>query len=140
MSPMEGSPLQKIDLDAALRTILEGTATATGAEFFRALVKNLAEALGTHGAWVTEYFPEARRLKALAFWMGDQWLDGWEMVVDGTPCERVIDQRCLIHIPDNLLNIYWDDPDVKVVDCCRHFASRPPKNTFMTSSAIGASG
>jgi PAS domain S-box-containing protein len=47
--------------------------------------------------------------------MGDQWLDGWEMVVDGTPCERVIDQRCLIHIPDNLLNIYWDDPDVKMV-------------------------
>ena len=70
-------------------------------------MKNLAEALGTHGAWVTEYFPESRRLKALAFWMGDQWLDGWEMVVDGTPCERVIDQRCLIHIPDNLLNIYW---------------------------------
>jgi len=112
---MERSPLQKIDVDAALRTILEGTATATGAEFFRALVKNLAEALGTHGAWVTEYFPESRRLKALAFWMGDQWLDGWEMIVDGTPCERVIDQRCLIHIPDNLLNIYWDDPDVKAV-------------------------
>jgi PAS domain S-box-containing protein len=112
---MEASPLQKIDVDAALRTILEGTATATGAEFFRALVKNLAEALGTHGAWVTEYFPESRRLKALAFWMGDQWLDGWEMIVDGTPCERVIDQRCLIHIPDNLLNIYWDDPDVKAV-------------------------
>jgi PAS domain S-box-containing protein len=47
--------------------------------------------------------------------MGDQWLDGWEMVVDGTPCERVIDQRCLIHIPDNLLNIYWDHPDVQTV-------------------------
>ena len=71
--------------------------------------------MNNHGAWVTEYFPESRRLKALAFWMGDQWLDGWEMVVDGTPCERVIDQRCLIHIPDNLLNIYWDDPDVKAV-------------------------
>ena len=112
---MDGSPLQKIDLDAALRKILEGTATATGAEFFRALVKNLADALGTHGAWVTEYFPDSRRLKALAFWMGDQWLEGWEMIVDGTPCERVIDQRCLIHIPDNLLNIYWDDPDVKAV-------------------------
>jgi PAS domain S-box-containing protein len=112
---MERSPLQEIDIDAALRAILEGTATATGAEFFRALVKSLAATLGTHGAWVTEFFPESRRLKALAFWMGDQWLDGWEMIVDGTPCERVIDQRCLIHIPDNLLNIYWDDPDVKAV-------------------------
>ena len=112
---MDRQPLQNIDVDAALRTILEGTATETGEQFFKALVKNLATALNTHGAWVTEFFPESRRLKALAFWMGEQWLDDWEMVVDGTPCERVIDQRCLIHIPDNLLNIYWDDPDVKAV-------------------------
>jgi len=110
---MDRQPLQDLDLDAALRTILEGTAAEIGAEFFKALVKNLAAALGTHGAWVTEYFPESRRLKALAFWMGGQWLDGWEMIVDGTPCEQVIEQRCLIHIPDNLVNIYWDDPDVR---------------------------
>jgi PAS domain S-box-containing protein len=112
---MDRPPLHNIDVDAALRTILEGTATETGEQFFKALVKNLAAALSTHGAWVTEYFPESRRLKALAFWMGEQWLDGWEMVVDGTPCARVIDQRCLIHIPDNLLNIYGDDPDVRAV-------------------------
>jgi len=112
---MDRRPLEDLDIDVALRTILEGTATETGERFFKALVKSLATALNTHGAWVTEYFPESRRLRALAFWMGDQWLDGWEMVVDGTPCERVVDQRCLIHIPDNLLNIYWDDPDVKMV-------------------------
>jgi len=51
-------PLQNIDVDAALRTILEGTATETGEQFFKALVKNLATALNTHGAWVTEFFPE----------------------------------------------------------------------------------
>jgi PAS domain S-box-containing protein len=112
---MDRAPLQNIDVDAALRTILEGTATETGVEFFKALVKNLAAALSTHGAWVTEYYPESRRLRALAFWVGEQWLDGWEMVIDGTPCEQVIEQRCFIHIPDNLLNIYWDDPDVKAV-------------------------
>ena len=121
---MERSPLQEIDVDAALRTILEGTATETGAEFFRALVKNLAEALGTHGAWVTEYFPESRRLRALSFWLGDRWLDGWEMVVDGTPCERVIDDRCLIHIPDNLLDIYGDDPDVRAM-CAASYMGMP---------------
>ncbi|HVO93659.1 MAG TPA: sigma 54-interacting transcriptional regulator [Terriglobales bacterium] len=112
---MDRPPLQDIDVDAALRTILEGTATETGEQFFKALVKNLATALNTHGAWVTEYFPESRRLKALAFWMGEQWLEGWEMVVDGTPCERVVDERCLVHIPDNLLEIYGDDPDVRAV-------------------------
>ena len=110
---MDRPPLHEIDVDAALRTILEGTATETGEQFFKALVKNLAAALNTHGAWVTEYFPESRRLKARAFWMGEHWLEDWEMVVDGTPCERVIDQRCLIHIPDNLLDIYGDHPDVR---------------------------
>ena len=112
---MENLPLQDIDLDIALRKILEGTATETGEQFFQALVKNLASALNTHGAWVTEYFPESRRLKALAFWMGGQWLKDWEMVVNGTPCERVIDERCLIHIPDNLVEIYAEDPDVQAV-------------------------
>jgi PAS domain S-box-containing protein len=112
---MDRSPLQDFDVDTALRTILEGTATQTGTEFFQALVKNLALALNTHGAWVTEYFPESRRLKALAFRMGDQWLDGWEMVVDGTACERVVDERRLVHIPDNLLDIYGDNPDVRAI-------------------------
>jgi len=112
---MDRPPLQDFDVDAALRTILEGTATQTGTEFFQALVKNLAFALNTHGAWVTEYFPESRRLKALAFWMGGQWLDGWEMVVNGTACERVVDERRLVHIPDNLLDIYGNDPDVRAI-------------------------
>jgi PAS domain S-box-containing protein len=112
---MERPPLENLDVDAALRTILEGTARETGAQFFKALVKNLAFALNTHGAWVTEYFPESRRLKALAFWMGGQWLDDWEMVVDGTACERVVDERRLVHIPDNLLDIYGANPNVRAV-------------------------
>ena len=58
------------DEQTALRMILEGTASETGERFFMALVENLARALGTHGAWVTEYLPETRRLRALAFRMG----------------------------------------------------------------------
>jgi PAS domain S-box-containing protein len=112
---MNALPFHDLDVDASLRTILEGTATETGERFFAALVENLARALNTHGAWVTEYIEEQRRLKALAFWMGGQWIHGWEMVVDGTPCERVVDERCLIHIPDNLLDIYGNDPDVQAV-------------------------
>jgi PAS domain S-box-containing protein len=108
-------PFHDLDIDAALRTILEGTATETGEGFFAALVKNLASALNTHGAWVTEYIEPSRRLRALAFWMGGQWIHGWEMAIGGTPCEQVINQRCLIHIPDNLLDLYGADPDVKAV-------------------------
>ena len=112
---MNALPFHELDVDASLRMIVEGTATETGERFFAALVENLARALNTHGAWVTEYIEEQRRLRALAFWMGGQWIHGWEMVVDGTPCEQVVEQRCLIHIPDNLLDIYGNDPDVRAV-------------------------
>lgn len=40
------------DENAVLREILEGTAASTGTGFFAALVLNLAEVLGTHGAWL----------------------------------------------------------------------------------------
>lgn len=106
------SPLGGLDEEAALRTILEGTANETGERFFAALVENLAQALKTHGAWVTEYMPECRRLRALAFWMDGKWIRDYEVDIAGTPCEQVIDTANLVHFPDNLLELYPNDPDI----------------------------
>jgi PAS domain S-box-containing protein len=107
------SPLHGLDADSALRAILEGTATETGEKFFAALVQNLAKALGTHGAWVTEYFPDKRRLRALAFWMEGQWIKDYEVDIAGTPCERVIDTAKLVHFPDRILEIYPREEELK---------------------------
>ena len=106
-------PLGGLDEGAALRSILEGTANETGERFFAALVENLASALRTHGAWVTEYIQEYRRLRALAFWMDGQWIQNYEVDITGTPCGQVIDTANLVHFPDNLLALYPDDQDVK---------------------------
>ena len=108
-------PSLRVDENAVLRRILEGTATETGSGFFAALVRNLAEALNTHGAWVTEYLPESRRLRALAFWMGDQWLDHYEHDITGTPCEEVIEKARLVHFPDNILALYPEEEDLRSV-------------------------
>jgi hypothetical protein len=56
--------------DVALKVIVQGTAAGTGEAFFSALVENPAQAIGVHGAWVTELEAEACRLKSLAFWLG----------------------------------------------------------------------
>ena len=106
-------PLQDLETDVALRAILQGTATETGQGFFAALVQNLAKALGTHGAWVTEYFPEKRRLRALAFWMDGQWVKDYEVDIAGTPCERVIDTARLVHFPDRILDLFPHSEDIK---------------------------
>lgn len=103
------------DEDFALRTILEGTAGETGERFFEALVENLAKALNTCGALITEYDQEAKRLRALAFLMGGQWLHNFEYDIVGTPCETAIQETRLVHIEDRLLELYKGNPDVKVL-------------------------
>jgi PAS domain S-box-containing protein len=99
--------------EGVLRSIVEGTAGETGEGFFRTLVQNLARALNTRGAWVTEYLPEQRRLRALAFLWDGQWLPDYEYDITGTPCETVIAKRDRLHIPDGLITIYSNDEDLK---------------------------
>lgn len=106
-------PLRGLETDAALRAILQGTATETGEGFFAALVQNLAQVLNTHGAWVTEYFPEKRTLRALAFWMDGRWVKDYEVDIAGSPCEQVIDTKGLVHFPDRLIELFPEEPDVK---------------------------
>lgn len=100
------------DDEAALRSILEGTATGTGERFFTALVENLARAIKVHGAWVTEYMEGPRRLRALAFWLDGQFVPDYEYDISGTPCEPVVENTCLIHIPDKVVELYPNDPDL----------------------------
>jgi transcriptional regulator with GAF, ATPase, and Fis domain len=101
----------KADEAAALRLVVEGTVSETGGAFFRALVRNLARALGTTGAWVTEWFPEPRRLRALAMWLDGKHVDHFEYPVAGTPCEAVVEKRGLVHIPERLLKLYPADAE-----------------------------
>jgi PAS domain S-box-containing protein len=103
-----------LDEDGALRLLFEGTAKVTGRAFFQSLVRSLAEALGTHGAWVTEYDPSTRTLKALAFWMDDRFIP-WEAKIDGTPCAKVIEEARLLLYSDRVLDIYPDEPDLNAV-------------------------
>jgi len=105
MTESGSTPLAE-DEPSALRRILQGTATETGEQFFRALVENLAGALGTYGAWVTEYLPESRRLRALAFWLGGKWVTHFEQPVEGTPCEAVVDGRRFVHYPERIVELF----------------------------------
>lgn len=108
MTPVSSSP----DEDFLLRTISDGTASETGSSFFRALVKNLSQALGTHGAWVSEYLPEPRQLRAFAFWLGGEYVDKYEYNIDGTPCEQLLNRKSHLHIPKNVVDLFPGDPDL----------------------------
>lgn len=96
-----------------LKAIDEITASHIGEEFFRELVRNLAIALNTKGAWVTEYDRKRNRLRALSFWMNGAYINDYEYAVVGTPCEHVIDEKRFLHISDNVIDLYPNDPDLK---------------------------
>jgi len=106
------SGFDEIDEARALQLLLEGTATEIGEGFFEALVENLAKVLGTFGAWVTEYLEEVRRLRALAFWLDGEQVAEYEYDIAGTPCEPVIEQACLVHYPDRIVELFPRDPDL----------------------------
>ena len=66
MSEMEETPtqpLQGVEEQEALTSILRGTASETGTRFFSALVQNLSVVLHTQLAWVTEYVEDEQSLE-----------------------------------------------------------------------------
>ncbi len=95
-----------------LKKIVEGTSDQTGESFFRLLVKNLAESLDAHGVWVTEFLKEKNRLRALAFWLDDHFVEEYEYDISGTPCEPVLETDSICHVPEDVINLYPNDPDL----------------------------
>jgi PAS domain S-box-containing protein len=74
--------------ERALRTLAEGTAAATGDEFFRSLARHAAQALGARYAFVAETLSEIES-RSLAFWEGADFGQGFTYRFPGTPCQRV---------------------------------------------------
>jgi len=98
--------------EALIRYLLEGTSSETGQEFFQALVRSAALALDVAGVWVTEYLPERKVLRSLAFWMNGNFIPHYEYKIEGTPCEVVIEKGCFVHYPERIIQLFPDDPDL----------------------------
>jgi PAS domain S-box-containing protein len=73
-----------------LRHIIEGTASATGNEYFEKLVEELARALGTNHAFVSEFRPP-QRIHTVAFWSKGRIVANIDYDLPNTPCQEVIE-------------------------------------------------
>ncbi|ESS73541.1 formate hydrogenlyase transcriptional activator [Methyloglobulus morosus KoM1] len=93
-------PIDTVEL-SALRAIMEGTAKATGEDFFCALVSNLCLATGVANAFIAEFAETKTRVRTLAFWMDGQFIHNQEWDLEGTPCEVVLRGQ-LCHYPSNV--------------------------------------
>jgi formate hydrogenlyase transcriptional activator len=113
---MPNASLQTASLQSSpeelIRYLLEGTSSKTGEEFFRALVRSAAMAMDVAGVWVTEYIPDRKVLRSLAFWMHNNYIEEYEYQIAGTPCEMVIETVRLIHFPEGVIDLFPDDADL----------------------------
>ena len=86
-----------------LNMIAQSTASYCGIDFFKVLMKHMAKAMHVNKAFITECMDQPpTRVRMLAFWSTDSFLDNMEYDLDGTPCDIVINdkQDCLVE--DNL--------------------------------------
>ena len=90
---------QRRQAELALRSILAGTASATGEDFFRSLVRRLAEAVNVRYAMVGELAGPGRA-RTLAVWTGKDFAENFEYDLQGTPCQNVLNRSTCLYPRD----------------------------------------
>ena len=86
--------------EETVRSIVEGTAAVTGANFFASLVRSVASALGAKYAFVAECHVQRTQASSLAFWKGDGFGDNFEYDIRQTPCEKVVEGNICYYARD----------------------------------------
>ena len=92
----------------ALQLIFEGTAAKTGNEFFRSLVRYLAEVLEVRYAFVTRLIGSRNtKVRTLAFWQGEDFGENFDYKLAGTPCEEMLSEE-IVYYPQNIQSFFPD--------------------------------
>jgi PAS domain S-box-containing protein len=94
----------------ALRSVVAGTAAATGHDFFRSLTRHIAEALGVRHAFIGETTgPRRDRLRTLAAWANGAPAPAVERDLAGTP-GALVARGEVCHVPRGVRERFPDDP------------------------------
>ncbi len=107
--------------EATLQTIVTGTASVTGKEFFPALVKNLAKALEVPYVIVSQVAGEPpEKMETLAVWAGDRLIDNVEFPLPGSPCGEVIKQNETCRYADKLQELFPESNLLKEINAASY--------------------
>ena len=103
--------------EAGLKFLVEGTASATGADFLKACAKTLSQALNMPYVLISkclDYPPT--RVETFCFWVGKDYADNFEYNLAGTPCENVLDKAgpelAVCRYPRNVQKLFPKDADL----------------------------
>ena len=103
--------------EETLQTIVAGTASVTGDEFFPALVQNLSTALDVAYVMVSEVVDHSlERLHTLAICAGSDLVENIEYELEGTPCQVVVNNKMLCSYASDLQQIFPQASLLKQMD------------------------
>jgi hypothetical protein len=109
---MKQEVARRREAEEMLRSIVEGTASVTGSDFFYSLVRHLAAALQVRYAFVAECRDRMKnRSRALAFWRGEDFGENFEYDVTLTPCKEVLNGKPCFY-PKDVQSLFPGDRDL----------------------------
>lgn len=94
--------------EGTLRASIEGVEAENGDRFFLSLVRQLATVLGVEYASVSEISEDWTRFLTIAVWGRKALLPNFEIPLDGTPCEAVLNGQ-ISHHPRHLQLLFPRD-------------------------------
>ena len=93
--------------EETLQTIVAGTASVTGDDFFPALVQNLATTLDVAYAMVFKTVDDSlQKVRSIAVWNADRLAENFEYELINTPCKNVIQKNLLYACPSGLQQVF----------------------------------
>ena len=99
--------------EQTLRLIVEGTASVTGEEFFRSLVRSLSTSLNVRYALVSGCIDAPpTRVCTYAFWQGNEFGENEEYDLYGTPCEQIFNGQGCQYFPEGLQALFPLEKDL----------------------------
>jgi len=113
---------QRQKAEEALRFIVEGTASATGEDFFKLLIGNLASALGVRYALIAEFEgpPPDAVARTIAVWAGDDFAENFEYNLAGTPCAEIYtgenQDLGVCFYPEKVRELFPEDEELQHMD------------------------
>jgi len=91
------------------RESFEAASRYTGEDFFMKLVRWISIALQADGAWVTEFHKEQNAMTTAAFWHSNDYQNNFTYLIDGTPCELVINSNTVVHFAERIQELFPRD-------------------------------
>jgi signal transduction histidine kinase len=109
---LQAEILEREKSEQILRSIVEGTVSVTGVDFFRSLVRSLAQALGVRYAFISECLDAPpTRVRSFAFWQGNEFGEEFEYNLPGTPCELIISSNRYQCFPTQIQTLFPEEKD-----------------------------